>query len=80
MNITTDGDTFDFWVADMFHYTVAVDGAGEVTAVWFDDLDHPKPVLEWEARSGQPPGKDALNAIGAFRDREILIRSRAQAR
>jgi hypothetical protein len=79
MNTTTaDDDKFSFWIADMFHYTVAVDAAGDVTAVWHDDLDHPKPALEWEAQSGQPPGKDALNAISAFRSRETLLRSRAQ--
>ena len=76
-NTALDGSKFDFWIADMFHYTVSLDEAGEVAAVWFDDLDHPKRALEWDARSGQPPGKDALNAISAFRSREVLIRSRA---
>ena len=79
MDTTTANDgNFSFWVADMFHYTVAVDAAGEVTAVWHDDLDHPKPALEWEAQSGQPPGKDALNAISAFRAREMSLRDRAR--
>jgi hypothetical protein len=42
MNITAaDGDRIDFWIADMVHYTVTVEGAGEVVAVWYDDLDHP---------------------------------------
>jgi hypothetical protein len=61
---------YDFWIADRHHYTVEIDGNDEPTAVWFDDLDHPQPALEW--RSGEPQSKEVQNAIGWFREREHL--------
>jgi hypothetical protein len=47
---------YDFWIADMHHYTVEVDGNDEPTALWFDDLDRPQPLSLAKPSHGTPRG------------------------
>jgi hypothetical protein len=57
---------YEFWIANMSHYTVAVTDGAPVT-VWVDDLDHRRPVLEW--RAGEEQSRDVATALATFRKR-----------
>jgi hypothetical protein len=51
----------------MWHYTVKATPEGEPLELWYDDLDHPTPVLEW--RMGDLLTKDNRIALDTFHER-----------
>jgi hypothetical protein len=64
---------YEFWIANMFHYTVAVTDGAPVT-VWFDDLDHRRPVLEW--RAGEEQSRDVATATRSANGGRIAFPAR----